>query len=223
MGIFTQVSLLESGQAACGLWPTVTNVTAEDSICLTACSVNTVACKSPKIAQPELATFQKRSILAPGVGAVLLRGGTLPGFTPPWRLGGRRVGWGCTYFPEEMALLPCYTLRLEVSSIKLCPGVRGSDRAFSKSLCTRDLALWKPKALAVGRSISQTTPIKVQQCEALTARTTKIYGFLKMKIMTSLGPHSYAHSHFFCPGGSSSRCLVLHMAAGSLVFGPLLA
>lgn len=104
-----------------------------------------------------------------------------------------------------MALLPSYTLSLEVSSIKLCPGLLASDRAFSKSLCTRGLALWKPKALAAGRSISQTTPIKVQQCEALTARTTEIHSLLKMQTMTSLRPHSYLHSHFFCPGGSSFR------------------
>lgn len=82
-----QVSLLESGQAACGLWPTITNVTAEDSICLTACSVNTVGCKSLKIAQPELATFQKSSDSAPRVRAVPLGGGTLSGFPPLWSLG----------------------------------------------------------------------------------------------------------------------------------------
>lgn len=191
MGIFTQVSLLESGQAACGLWPTITNVTAEDSICLTACSVNTVACKSPKIAQPELVTFRKLAVLVPRAGAVVLRGGTLPGFAPLWRL---VVGWGCTFFPEEMALLPCYTLSLEVSSIKLCPGLPGSDCAFSKSLCPRGLALWKPKALSVGRSISQTTPMKVQQCESLTARTTEIHGRLKMQTLMSLRPHSSKHS-----------------------------
>lgn len=80
--MFTQVSLLESGQVACGLWPTITNVTAEDSICLTACSVNIVACKSSKIAQSELATLQKSSVPVPRAGAGLLRGGTLPGFTP---------------------------------------------------------------------------------------------------------------------------------------------
>lgn len=135
----------------------------------------------------------------------MLRGGTLPGFSPLWRLGGGRVGWGYTCFREWKALLPYYTLSLEVSNIKLCPGLPGSDRAFSKSLYTQGLTMCKPKALAVGRSISQTTPIKVQQCEALTARTTKIYGLLKMQIMTSLGPHSYLHSHFFCPGGSSFR------------------
>lgn len=77
-----QVSLLESGQAACGLWPTITNVTAEDSICLTACSVNIVACKSPEFAQPELVTFQKSSAFAPRERVILLRGGTQAGITP---------------------------------------------------------------------------------------------------------------------------------------------
>lgn len=105
MGIFMQVSLLASGQAACGLWPTITNVEAEDSICLTACSVNTVACKSPKIAQTELATFRKSSVLAPREGAILLLGGTLPGFAPLWRCRGGG-GMGVICFPTEMALLP---------------------------------------------------------------------------------------------------------------------
>lgn len=82
MGILTQVALLEPGQAARGLWPTVTNVTAEDGICLTACSVNTAACKSPEFAQPELATFRKSSASAAREGAILLRGGARAGFTP---------------------------------------------------------------------------------------------------------------------------------------------
>lgn len=131
MGLFMQVSLLASLQAACGLWPTITNVEAEDSICLTVCSVNTVACKSPKIAQLELATFRKSSVLAPREGAILLLGGT--------SLLSGDAGWGWDggdLLSKRGGSAPYYILCLEIYNIKLYPRLPGPHRAFGKSFCT---------------------------------------------------------------------------------------
>lgn len=80
-----------------------------------------------------------------------------------------------------------------------------------------------PKPLSVARSMSQTTATRVQQCEAQTVGTTKIYGFVRVQILTSCRPHSYlCRVVYSALEKNPTGCLVLHMVAVSLVFCPLL-